>query len=213
VLGVFLTPGWESVIPVGTAFGGALFTQSFNAWNKRGDRRHERSSDYEKRVWEAKKNALKRLISGCRFVKVRVQLAEAEETDEHHRRAATIRALDLFRGRIGDEDGITEVTAYAAEPVCKALDEMLEEVRVQRRKHSDSLSALRGIGTQLDALSKEPLEDSGEEGQQRSQLLGQRDQALDAIGSQSDLDVKKVTDLCNRVIRVAKKDLKGGYSE
>ena len=215
MLGVFFTPGWEAILPVASAFGGAILAQGFNAWNKRGERRHERASDYEQRNWQAKNDALKRLISACRFVKGRVQQAEAEEhADENYKRGAAIRALDQFRGKIGDEDGINEVMAIAAEAVCKALDDMLEVVRVQRLKHSDSLSALGGIGTQLYRLGRDPLEDvSGAEGRQRLEqydlLMAQRKQALEAIGSQSDLDVKKVIDLRDRVIAVARQDREG----
>src|ERR1700682_6044980 len=110
----------------------AIWNKRIDANTKREDRDHERALDYEQRVWQAKNDTLKRLISACRFVKWRAQLTGAENTDENYRRAATIRALDQFRERIGDEDGISEITAYAAEPVRKALDEVLEEVNVQR---------------------------------------------------------------------------------
>ena len=176
------------------------------------------------RAWQAKSDALKRLISACRFVNLKAKLTGAENTDENHRRAATIRALDQFRYSVGDEDGISEITAYAAEPVCKGLEEVLEEVDVQRRKHMDQLSRLRRVGTQLDALDavmRGPVtDDSGallaqgrELLQQYRDLLRQRGQALDAIGRESDLDVDGVIALCDRVIDVAQKDLKGRYTE
>jgi hypothetical protein len=49
--------------------------------------------------------------------------------------------------------------------------------------------------------------------QQYRDLLRQRGQALDAIGRESDLDVDGVIALCDRVIDVAQKDLKGRYTE
>jgi len=219
VLGVFSTPGWLSILAVGGTLGGVVVTQGVTAVIRRGDRRQERALDWERRVWQAKSDALTRLISACRFIKWRVQQAEADKPgDENYRRGAAIRALDLFRGRIGDEDGISEVTAYGAEPVCKALEEVLKEVRVQQGKHGASLSALGPIGDRLYRLGKEePLEDvPGAEGQQHSEqyndLMSQRAQVFVAIGSASNLDVDKVIRLCNHVIDVAKRDLQAGYS-
>jgi hypothetical protein len=97
VPGVFFTPGWQSIltatVPVGGTLGGVVATQLFNlrktridADTKRQDRQHERAFDYEQRVWQAKNDALKRLISACRFVKLRAQLTGAENTDENYRR-------------------------------------------------------------------------------------------------------------------------------
>jgi hypothetical protein len=225
VLGVFYTPGWAAVLAVGGTIAGGVVTAAVNAWNKHidakskhEDRQHERALDYEKRAWQAKSDALKRLISACRFVKLKAKLTGAENTDENHRRAVTIRALDLFMDRIGGEDGISEITAYAAEPVRKALDEVLEQVNVQRREHMDQLSRLRRIGTQLDAVDRELVTgDSGVElqqlFQQRTDLRLERRQALDDIGDESYLDVDRVIALCDRVIDAARKDLKGRYTE
>jgi hypothetical protein len=169
----------------------------------------------------AKSDALMRLISACRFVKWRPELWRPENPDENYRRGTTIRALDLFRDKIGGEDGISEITAYAAEPVRKGLEEVLEQVDVQRREHRDQLSTLRRIGTQIDAVFREPVtDDSGAELPQAQRIFDQRDdlwrqrrQALDAIGRNSGLDVDGVIALCDRVIDVARKDLQGRDTE
>ena len=78
MLGVFYTPGWAAVFAVGGTLAGVVVTQGVNAWNryidaksKREDRQHERALEYEKRAWQAKSEALARLISACRFVKFR----------------------------------------------------------------------------------------------------------------------------------------------
>jgi hypothetical protein len=152
--------------------------------------------DYEKWARQANSDALMRLMYACRFVKWR-----PENPDGDYRRGATIRALDLFSERMGGEDGISEITAYAAEPVRKALDEVLELIDVQRRAHKDQLEALGRIGRQLDA---EP---------QRDDLWRQRREALEAIGRESHLDVDRVLTLCDQVIDVARKDLQGRYTE
>jgi hypothetical protein len=225
VLGVFFTAGWAAILVAGGTLAGGVITQAGNAWKqhmdgrtKRDDRQHERALDYEKRAWQAKSDALKRLISACRFVKLQAKL----NTENQHRRAATIRALDQFRDRVGDEDGISEITAYAAEPVRKGLDEVLEQVDVQRREHRDQLSTLRRIGTQIDALFSQPTatDNSGAElartqrlFEQHAELWRQRGQALDAINAKSALDVDGVIALCDRVIDAARKDLQGRDTE
>jgi hypothetical protein len=224
VLGVFFTPGWAAVLTAGGTLGGVVVTQVVNAWNKRidasskrEDRQHERGMAYEERVWQAKHDILTRLISACRFVKWRA----AESTDENFRRGATIRALDLFRERIGGEDGISEITVYAAKPVCTALDELLNEVNVQQDKHAGPLSNLGDIGTRWDAVSKE-LRGAVSDGSggrmteilvRRADLYDQRNRALDELGAESDLDVDKVIALCDRVIDVARQDLQSRYTE
>lgn len=210
---MFFTSGWAAILTVGGTLGGVIVTQFVNAWNKRidartkrEDRQQERASDLDKRVWQAKSDALKRVISGCRFVKWQAQW---NEDDEIIRRAATMRALDQFRKRIGEEDGISEVWAFAAGPVCQALDEVLEQVNVLRRAHGDALVKLRRVGTQIDAVTQQPVtHDSGAE-LKRLEWSKQRQAIADAIGPTSDLNVDKVIALCDTVIDVARKDLRG----
>ena len=174
MLGVFSTPGWLSILAVGGTLGGVVVTQGVTAVIRRGDRRQERALDWERRVWQAKSDALTRLISACRFIKWRVQQAEADKPgDENYRRGAAIRALDLFRGRIGDEDGISEVTAYGAEPVCKALEEVLKEVRVQQGKHGRLT-----VGTRT---HRRPTVPAGQGGAAGRRSGGGRSAALGAV--------------------------------
>jgi hypothetical protein len=52
----------------------------------------------------------------------------AANNGEAHRRAVTIRALHEFRAKLGDEEGIGEVLAYAADPVRQTVDIMLDEI-------------------------------------------------------------------------------------
>lgn len=226
--GVFYTPGWGVVITagvslagVGSTLTGVIVTQVLTARAKSADRQQERALNYEQRVWEAKNDALKSLISACRFVKSLGHLSDAEDADENRRRAAMIRALDQFIERIGDDGGISEVTAYAAEPVRQALEEVLAEVSAQRREHNDQLFSLRRVGTQLSAVMRQPVtDDSGAElpeadelFRRRANLWRERGEVLDAIGGASGLDVERVTALCDRVIDVARNDLQGRYTE
>ncbi|WP_141772778.1 hypothetical protein [Mycobacterium malmoense] len=225
---MFYTPGWGVVITagvslagVGSTLAGVIVTQVLAARTKSADRQQERALNYEQRVWEAKNDALKSLISACRFVKSLGHLSDAEDADENRRRAAMIRALDQFIERIGDDDGISEVTAYAAEPVRQALEEVLAEVAARRREHKDQLFRLQRVGAQLIAVMRQPVtDDSGAElpeadevFRRHANLRRERGDALDAIGGASDLDVERVIALCDRVIDVARNDLQSRYTE
>lgn len=224
--GVFYTPGWAAILPVGGTLGGVLVTQLVNVWNKRidagnrrEDRQHERALDYEQRAWQAKSDALKHLISAGRFITWQAKSPGAENTNEKFRRARTIRALDLFRDKIGGEDGISEVTAYAAEPVCKALGDVLDVVDVQRIRHLKRLKSLRDIGKRMDTLRDEFLAvgpevpDADDKLEMRLIMLNLRQRELEALGNDSDLDVDSVLALCDRLINVAQTDLKGRFTE
>lgn len=197
-----------AVVPASiTAIGSAwvlIRTKRIDADTHRADHDHERRLDYEQRVWQAKSDILKTLISACRSVKRQAQ----QHQDEKLSRATTIRALDLFRDKIG-EDGISEITAYAAEPVREAVDELLELIDTQVRAYSDPLLTLRKVGHELQQLG----DDVGliETAPQRASLQFQRIDALKIIGGTSDLDVDGVVALCDRVIDVARNDLRGEY--
>ena len=199
-----------AVVPASiTAIGSAwvlIRTKRIDADTHGADRDHERRLDYEQRVWQAKSDILKTLISACRSVKRQAQ----QYQDEKLSRATTIRALDLFRDTIG-EDGISEITAYAAEPVREAVDELLELINTQVRAHSDPLLTLRIVGNELHQLGDDVTPGRMETAPQRARLYFQRSDALKIIGDTSDLDVDGVVALCDRVIDVARNDLRGEY--
>jgi hypothetical protein len=206
-----------SVIATATV---AIWSKLIDASTKREDRDHERALDYEQRVWQAKNDALKRLISACRFVKSEAQL---NTPHENRRRAVSVQALHGFRDRIGGEDGITEIMAYAAEPVCEALDAMLDQVKTQSQRHENELRNLKGIEPLLDRRVEVPtvlpegmsessvLEEIMEELEERKSLVRNQQMNLEKIGSESDLDLDALIALCDGVIDVARKDLQGRY--
>jgi len=197
-----------AVVPASiTAIGSAwvlIRTKRIDADTHGADRDHERRLDYEQRVWQAKSDILKTLISACRSVKRQAQ----QYQDEKLSRATTIRALDLFRDTIG-EDGISEITAYAAEPVREAVEELLELINTQVRAHSDPLLTLLKVGIELRQLGDDVAR--METAPQRARLHFQRSDALKIIGDTSDLDVDGVVVLCDRVIDVARNDLRAEY--
>jgi hypothetical protein len=107
-----------------------------------------------------------------------------------------------FESPIGLPSGSTPVIGTG--PCSNGTARALELINVQRRKHKDQLSGLGHIGRQLDAELPQA---------QRDDLWRQRREALDAIGRNSGLDVDGVIATCDKVIAVARKDLKGRYTE
>ncbi|CAM3378680.1 hypothetical protein MYCO108962_17695 [Mycobacterium colombiense] len=209
-----------SVIATATV---AVWSKRIDARSKREDRQHEIALEVERRFGQDKVNALKTLIAATQYVKWRAQLTGAPNTDESHRRAVTIRALHEFRAKLGNEDGIAELLAYAADPVREAVDRLLAEVNEQRRRHLMSLMILQNIAKQLSQLYEQlpeprnetaaaPSTSSALDTFHRWQVLSTSEtQTLDKIGNDSNLDVDEVIALCDKVIDAARNDLRGRY--
>ena len=75
----------------------------------------------------------------------RADLTGAPKNDEAHRRAVTIEALHTYRDNLGGQDGISDLLAYAAEPVRDALGQVLRLINAQRQLHLLSLIQLAQI--------------------------------------------------------------------
>jgi hypothetical protein len=200
----------------------AVWSKLIDSSTKRDDRQHEIALEVERRFGQDKVNALKTLIGATQHVKWRALLTgftEASNTNEAHRRAVTIRALHEFRAKLGDEDGIAELLAYAAG---QAVDALLADVNEQRRLHLLWLMQLQGIEKRLADLPKperqEPIGDpipmtpmNVETLRQWQSLRRAESQMLDKMGNQSSLDVDGVIALCDKVINTARDDLRGRY--
>ncbi|WP_152531579.1 hypothetical protein [Mycobacterium sp. UM_CSW] len=209
------------VVPVASVVvtgGVALWSKIIDARSKREDRQHARSLDYEGRVWQAKNDVLRRLISACRAVKRRAltaqRHAQVSKEDEEYSRARLAQGLGEFPRDIGDEEGISEITAYAAEPVREALDEMLMMIEERLRSHQVSLFMLRNAETQLELarLAQQEARRSGEEPEEgiEGRLKQRRANAMARLTA-ADIDVDAVIKLCDHIIDVARKDIQGRY--
>ena len=180
---------------------------------KREDRQHETNLKFEKRFGQDKSNALKPLISAALFVKRRTLLI----SDRQHQRATAIRALDQFADKLGGDDGIGELLAYAAPPVRQVVDAMLNEIDAQQQVHFLALMNLRQIGSQWAQLGhavreSKPLPAGVTPGVKLSELRHLRDEAMDEIEREAeDLDVDALVAQCDEVISAAHDDLRGRY--
>jgi hypothetical protein len=187
----------------------AIWSKIIDAKTKREDRQHARSLDYEGRVWQAKNDALRRLISACRLVKRKAQTAEQERgtgEDKLYWRVRLIEALANFKREIGDEEGISEITAYAAEPVCESLDALLGLIEERLRPHQVALFRLRRSRHQLEL----PVTDSIDSQEEHATLQETLSKAMAELMT-VDIDVDAVVKLCDRIIDVARQDLQGRY--
>jgi hypothetical protein len=215
---------WDVVVPVASVVltgGVAIWSKIIDARSKREDRTHTRALDYEGRVWQAKNDALRGLISACRYVKRRAQVEGtrgSREGAEQHRHLMLFRALSEFAERIGDDEGISEITAYAAEPVREALDQLLELInkrirpcRVQLVSWKESESRLEH---HLEAARKEqqPGDDRIHECE-RTQILEKRIVWAQQRIATAELDIDAVVRLCDKTIEVARLDLHGHYAQ
>ena len=202
------------VISVVSTAAVAIWTKRIDAQTKRDDRAHALLLDSETRAGDDKKAVLKSLISATLHLKRGAEGLVGVDTSESERRAEAIRQLYEFRARLGLDDGVAELMIYAAEPVRDLTELILDEWDRQFREHGYSL-------TQLDSCKQQLVQtidvgasgdQSAVEGQQRWTALKDEETSwLKRLGDDSDLDVDALVALCNRTLKAAHKDLRGGY--
>jgi len=181
----------------------AIWTKRIDVRSKRDDREHALRMDFEQRAGEEKKVALKTLLAATMRVRRGAEpLAGAQQTVEQ-RRAEAIEELYEFRGRLGLDDGVAEVLIYAAEPVRKLTEQLLDEWDRQFRDHGYSLA-------QLDTC-KQQLAGTCDDQATWTALKQEEASWLRRLGEESDLDVDALLALCDRTVEAARKDLRGGY--
>lgn len=193
----------------------AIWTKRIDAKTKRDDRAHELVLDYEKRAGEDKKAVLKRLISATLHLKRGAEKLAGTDVDPGDRRVEAIRQLYEFRARLGLDDGIAELMIYAAEPVRDLTELILDEWDRQFREHGYSLVQLDSCKRQLVEATGDvaPLDDTAVIERQRkwTDLKNEETSWLERIGEESGLDVDALVTLCERTVKAAHIDLRGGY--
>jgi hypothetical protein len=182
----------------------AVWTKRIDAKTKQDDRAHALLLDFEKRAGDDKKAVLKTLISATMHVKRGAEPLAGTEQSISQRRAEAIEELYGFRGRLGLDDGVAELLIYAAAPVRDLTELLLDEWDRQFREQGYSL-------TQLDTCKRklgEPCDDQ----QAWTELKNEEALWLKRLGDESDLDVDALVALCERLLKAAHTDLRGGYS-
>lgn len=195
----------------------AVWTKRIDARTKREDRAHALVLEYEKRAGEDKKAVLKRLISAILHLKRGAEpLSGTQVTEESisRRRAAATRELYEFRARLGLDDGVAELMIYAAEPVRDLTELILDEWDRQFREHGYSLTQLDACKEQLQNAVDVPADEDEAMIERKRKWIALRDEEasfLKELGDESDLDVDALVALCNRTLKAAHTDLRGGY--
>jgi hypothetical protein len=182
----------------------AVWSKRIDAKTQQDDRAHALLLDFENRAGDDKKAVLKTLISATMHLKRGAEpLAGAGQTISQ-RRAEAIEELYGFRGRLGLDDGVAELLIYAAAPVRDLIEPLLDEWDRQFRERGYSLTQLDSCKKQLD----EPCADQ----QTWTELKNEEALWLNRLGDESDLDVDALVALCERLLKAAHTDLRGGYS-
>jgi hypothetical protein len=211
---------WDVVVPVTSVVvtgGVAMWSKIIDARSKREDRRHARVLDYEGRVWQAKNDALRRLISACRLVKRRIRTAQtpdATQEDYDGWRTTVIIALRDFQNEIGGEEGVSEITAYASEPVREAVDDFLSRTHAQFRPYWVPIAQYKETNTKMDTLQKAlRAGNSGDAGDTRARLdkvYETHSSLISKLGA-IPLDLNRLDAECDHLITVSRNDLQGRY--
>lgn len=214
---------WDVVVPVVSVVvtaGTAVWSKIIDARSKREDRANARAIDYEGRVWQAKNDVLRRLISACREVKLRAVTyqTQPDPDDLEYNIVQLAQAMGTFENAVGGEEGISEITAYSAEPVRYAVDEMLARFAEDLAPVAVPLLVYRNAELQLKMLKQQPKYSLGsaepgkaKRDEERSALCERRDKSMDEIGAKVKIDADSVVDLCDRIIDVARQDLQGRF--
>lgn len=199
----------------------AIWTKRIDGATKREDRQHERALNYEDRVWQAKSDALLRLISSCRSIKDKVSVAQqVDGVDEDYNgwRSRLVQALANFKRDLGGEEAVSAIVAYASEPVRAAVDDMLEQIEQLVQPNRMSLLIMRNLDTQLERLGRKPAGDGAEvmtteeRKAKRSDLHAKLANRLEILGSTTaDIDLDGWNRKCDNIISVARLDLRGRY--
>ncbi|BBY91324.1 hypothetical protein MGALJ_09930 [Mycobacterium gallinarum] len=197
----------------------AIWTKRIDAATRRDDRQHERALNFEDRVWQAKSDALRRLISACRSVKRKAQIAQrpgCEEDDYISWRARLTLELYGFKQALGDEEGVSDIVAYAAEPVRDAVDDMLAHITDLTRPHAVHLTTMQNAERTLARTRRaeefESRTDASQRKAEHDRALRQLSNAVQEIGTgTADVDLDAWVGRCNRIIDVARQDLQGRY--
>ncbi|MBJ7341011.1 hypothetical protein [Mycolicibacterium sp.] len=192
----------------------AIWTKRIDARNKREDRTHDLRLEYEKRAADDKKAVLKSLISATLHLRRGAEGLAGTEVSTSDRRAEAIRQLYEFRARLGLDDGIAELLIYVAEPVRDLTELILDEWDRQFRDNGYSLAQLDTCKKQLVmAAGDAPDDQTMLEGQRRwTELRDEETAWLRRLGDESGLDVDELVALCDRTLKAAHKDLRGGYA-
>lgn len=227
------------VVSVASTAAVAILTLIINALTKRGDRKHatelkrldqkhaidikredqehEIDQDFNKLFGQDKRNALQPLIAATWFVKRQALLSKAPPSDRHYPRAIPIRALDLYVDKLGGENVLVNLLAYATPSVEEAVNAMLSQRDAQWEIHDMALAKLGEIGREWDQIAKgvwqapagvTPAVTSAE---RLAQLHDLRHEALREIEDQAHgFDVNLLVDQCEVVITAARDDFQRG---
>lgn len=188
-----------SVISTGAVAAASLI---INAITKRGDRKHEASIEFEKRVWDIKSHALLSVIKICESIHTAVRIHSGMDVDRV--RAAVYREFHRANFRLLTP----ELLAYAAESVTYEVEKL--QRAMQRVLLTDALL----YEIQVDEARKEKELAIDEGDFDRAANVHNREVAMDMrLGKSSEIDVNTVSSLCKATILHARNDLRGGLAK
>lgn len=193
----------------GTAFG-AFTTQAFNAWTKRGDRKHASQLDFEKRVWEAKSAALVEVIAKCQRLKDAADVdppggPSPSDTGRDGRRR--VQVLMEF-GAIGRDlygGAGASLLAYADQSVTKPVAALSKLLSHEYTKVISQAGYLEYLQEELESI----IDGGGGSAKYFDELQESIGEAEVRLGGESTLDVEEVEKLCSEILQAARKNLRG----
>lgn len=183
-----------------------MATLASNAWIKRGDRKHERALDFERRVWETKNAVLTQLITKCNTLRaaceVEINVVSSDEADSLRRKRIFL--LEAFERVHFDADASVELILYADKSVMRPAERLSKLITGELESLRFMLREIREFRVQKE------LSIDGQEYEAAAQARNSERYVEREICKYSTFDTDEVAALCTSIIDAARADLRGG---
>lgn len=201
----------------------AIGVKGMELRDKRNDRQHQQGLELTKRTWEAKRDALQSIINSSSRIRDRCRRPGSgkgtPEEQLRRKRIDIVITLAEERKALDDRGGRGALIAWAEQPARGSIEELLDIIDAELHLHRGVLESLDVLdplapkqedldviikGPNHVAIRKEHFEALKAVGEAKTELRNK-------IGTLSKMDLRALSDQCDKVIELAVEDLRGRY--
>lgn len=217
-LQLLTTVGLPALSIVATA-GVALGVKAMDLRARNAERRHEVARGLDTRMWDAKRAALEAISGSCVRIRQQCRQVDAQGSNKHeieHRTGVLCVLVEECKEIIAAPGGRGAVIAWVEEPTRHAIEWLFNVIDAELVEHRSALGSLRAATELQGKVIRVLPEDVGDPETRKGidDFKTYNDMAgglTQDIGSGSKLDLNALADLCDKVIREARDDLRGQH--